>query len=243
MPTNHIPTASSRLRTARVLASLVPIFLLTGACMRTSIVKLSPEQYPPVIPDSVRVFLSPDDIRGEYEQIAIVDAYEEGQCTGSWCIKRESFLRELRKKAGELGANGLILDYEGLPGVEAMGRGDVPGLRAVAVRTLNTDVVSIDVVMLTPQRYAPVPAESVRVFLGAWDAPDQCDQIALIDSYEVTKCSLGGCPRQSDIIEELKRHAGEIGANGIIIEGGLAELGEVHRGETAARVIAIRYRH
>ncbi len=113
--------------------------------------KLSPEQYPPVVPVAIRVFLSPDEIAGEYEQIAIIDAFEEGQCTGMLCIKRESFLRELRKKAGELGANGLILDYEGLPGVEAMGRGDVPGLRALAVSTLNTENVSIDVVMLIPQ--------------------------------------------------------------------------------------------
>ena len=95
--------------------------------------------------------------------------------------------------------------------------------------------------MLTPQRYAPVPAGSVSVFLSRWDAPAECDQIALIDSYEVATCSLGGCPRQSYIIEELKRHAGAIGANGIIIEGGLAELREVRRGETAARVIAIRF--
>lgn len=224
-----------------VLRHLILVALATSGCMRTSVVMLSPENYPAVVADSVRVFLSVDDITGEYVQIALIDAYEEGECTGSLCISRDSFLRELKTKAGELGANAVILDIEGLPGAREMGRGDVAGLRALAIRMLTTETVSTDVVMLTPHRYAPIAADSVSVFLHFWDAPNEHEQIALIDAYEIAKCSLGRCPRQSDMIEELKRQAGAIGANGIIIEGDLAEIREVRRGETAVRVIAIRF--
>ncbi len=202
---------------------------------------VGPENYPAVVADSVRVFLTVDEITGEYEQIALIDAYEEGECTGSLCISRDSFLKELKKKAGELGANGIILDVEGLPGAAELGRGEVAGLRALAIRMLSTETISTDVVMLTPHRYAPIAADSVSVFLRAWDAPGEHEKIALIDAYEIAKCSLGRCPRQSAMIGELKRQAGAIGANGIIIEGDLAEIRELRRGETAIRVIAIRF--
>ncbi len=241
MSTENNPSTPARCQARKVLRHLILVALATSGCMRTSVVMLSPENYPAVVADSVRIFLSVDEITGEYEQIALIDAYEEGECTGSLCISRDSFLKELKKKAGELGANGIILDVEGLPGVTEMGRNDVPGLRALAIRRLSTENVSADVVMLTPQRYAPIAADSVSVFLRAWDVPGEYEQLALIDAYEIARCSLGRCPRQSDMIEELKRQAAAIGANGIIIEGDLAEIREVRRGETALRVIAIRF--
>ncbi len=52
---------------------------------------------------------------------------------------------------------------------------------------------------------------------------------------------MGRCPLMSEIIRELKNKAGAIGANGIVIEGELAEIREVRRGETTVRVIAIRF--
>ena len=241
MSTENNPLTPARCQDRKVLRHLILVALATSGCMRTSVVKLSAENYPAVVADSVRVFLSVDEVMGEYEQIALIDAYEEGECTGSLCISRESFLEELKKKAGELGANGIILDVEGLPGAAELGRGEVAGLRALAIRTLSTETVSTDVVMLTPHRYAPIAADSVRVFLRAWDAPGEHEKIALIDAYEIAKCSLGRCPRQSEMIGELKRQAGAIGANGIIIEGDLAEIRELRRGETAIRVIAIRF--
>jgi uncharacterized protein YbjQ (UPF0145 family) len=229
-------------RNSKIFCHLVLIALATSGCMRTSVVPLSQETYPAVMPDSVRIFLSVDEVTGEYEQIALVDAYEEGSCTGSLCIGRDSFVRELKKKAGELGANGVILDYEGLATVQQMGRGNVGGVRALAIRLLDTETVTADIVMLTPQRYEPLSADSVTVFLREWDAPREHKKLALIDAYEIGKCSMGVCPRQTDIVEELKRQAATIGADGIIIEGDLADMREVRRGETSVRVIAIRFR-
>ena len=45
----------------------------------------------------------------------------------------------------------------------------------------------------------------------------------------------------SEIIGELKNKAGAIGANGIIIEGDVADIRAVRSGETAVRVIAILF--
>jgi uncharacterized protein YbjQ (UPF0145 family) len=241
MSTENNPSTPAYCQERKVLRHLILIALATSGCMRTSVVMLSPDNYPAVVADSVRVFLSVDEITGEYEQIALIDAYEEGECTGSLCISRESFLKELKEKAGALGANGVILDVEDLPGAAEMGRGDVAGLRALAIRMLNTPTISADLVMLTPRRYSPIAPDSVTVFLRAWDAPAEHEQIALIDAYEIGKCSLDQCPRQSAVIAELKRQASAIGANGIIIEGDLAEMRDVRRGETAVRVIAIRF--
>jgi hypothetical protein len=67
-------------------------------------------KYEPVSPDSVRVFLTADDVPGEYQRVAQIDAYQEGDCSGWGCPDRDDMIAELRKKAGEVGCNGIVLD-------------------------------------------------------------------------------------------------------------------------------------
>ncbi len=214
--------------------------LVTACGVGTDVMMLSPEEYEPVAADSVRIFTSADQVLGEYEEIALIDAYPKGHCSGSLCSDREDVIKALREKAGKLGANALILDFRGLAGVEELREGHAE-VRALAIRLMSADIDYTNVVMLTPHRYAPVAPDSVWVFLSEWDVKVEYEQIALIDAYEVAQCSAGQCPHQNEIIEALKTKAGEIGANAIIIEGELPDIRDVRRTETAVRVIAIRF--
>lgn len=214
--------------------------LVTACGVKTDVMMLSPEEYDPVAADSVRIFSSADQVLGEYEEIALIDAYPKSHCSGSWCSDREDVVKVLKEKAGKLGANALILDFRGLAGVEELREGHAE-VRALAIRLMSADIDYTNVVMLTPHRYAPVAPDSVWVFLSEWDVKVEYEQIALIDAYEVAQCSAGQCPHQNEIIEALKTKAGEIGANAIIIEGELPDIRDVRRTETAVRVIAIRF--
>lgn len=236
---DNIPrTPMSRL-TGTIMRHLSLVALFAAACVRTDVTVLSPNQYAPVPPDSVRVFLRADDVLGEYEQLAVMSAFEEGSCDGFMCPQREDMINALRKRAGALGATGLVLDVRGLPGIGeyALRRKEV---RALAIYDLNPHLDRSDVVVLSPRKYEPVSADAVRVFLGYFEVPENHEEIALIDVYEVATCTASGCPRASEVIQLLKRKAGEVGADGIIIDGELPEIREVRRTETAIRVIAIR---
>ncbi len=220
--------------------TVILVASFTAACVKTDVVMLTPEARPAVPADSVRVFRKADDRLGAFEEIALIDVYMEGSCSGGWCEDREDFLTALRERAGELGANGIVLDDADFSRLMEVRQGQI-SVQVLAIRTLGDMPEMTDVVMLTPDRYAPVAPDSVTVFLRPWDAPAEYQQLALIDAYEVGRCSMGRCPLMSEIIRELKNKAGAIGANGIVIEGDLAEIREVRRGETTVRVIAIRF--
>ncbi len=92
-------------------AFVVGIAVCWTACVKTDVVILDPTvKYEPVSPDSVRVFLTADDVPGEYQRVAQIDAYQEGDCSGWGCPDRDDMIAELRKKAGEVGCNGIVLD-------------------------------------------------------------------------------------------------------------------------------------
>lgn len=82
---------------------LLASFLLVS-CVTTSVTKLNPsDNYPPVSPDKVRVFLNPNDIDCDFTKIALIKT-ESG-----YAMKDEKSVQKAREKAGELGANGIIL--------------------------------------------------------------------------------------------------------------------------------------
>lgn len=80
-------------------------FTLT-ACVSTSAVYLNPsaQKYPPVAPDFVQVFTSRDKVTGDYEEVAIL--YAKGDV--DW-TNEEGLIKALRKKAGKMGCDGIIL--------------------------------------------------------------------------------------------------------------------------------------
>lgn len=81
--------------------------LLAGlaACVSVNSTVLDPaRQFAPVPRDSVRIFTSEDRIPGDYLEVALL--FAEGD--ENWTSPSD-MLNEMREKAGELGANGVLL--------------------------------------------------------------------------------------------------------------------------------------
>ena len=218
---------------------LIALVLLSVGCVKTDVMRLSPTVYPAVSADSVTVFLRADDRLGAYDEVALIEVYMEGSCSGGLCQDREDFLNALKERAGGVGANGIVLSESQFSLTDL--RQGTGSIQVLAIRTVGDVPEVSDVVLLTPSKYPPVPSDSVTVFLFFDEAPAEYEQLALIDAYEIGRCSEGRCPRLSEIVSKLKDRAGAIGANGIIVDGELANIPQVRHGETSVRVIAIRF--
>ena len=77
---------------------------------------------PPVHPDDVIIYLSEDDIDGEWENIAIIHAQGDSQLT-----RESKMLRKAREQAGEIGANGILIEEIKEPSAGAQIAGEVLG--------------------------------------------------------------------------------------------------------------------
>ncbi len=118
------------------LLVLVPI-LTTGCGVNTRATLLSTNQYPAVQTDSVRVFLSAEDLPPDfkYEDLAFItaEAQSAGDDVFNLAVDETDIVRALRERAGKLGANALILRGAGRihPGQPYEGQ-------AKAIRLLST---------------------------------------------------------------------------------------------------------
>jgi len=88
------------------LIILVVFFLFTSACMNVSSIPLGTyKSWPPANPDMVTVYLSEEDVPGDYKKIALIYAEE--------IIGYKSageMIQKIRVKAAKAGANGIILN-------------------------------------------------------------------------------------------------------------------------------------
>ena len=81
------------------------VLVALAGCISTNAVRLgAPTQYPPVRPEEVQVFLKEEDVKGEFDKIAIVNA--EGNYSYA---NDERMIEAMKKKAAKLGANAIIL--------------------------------------------------------------------------------------------------------------------------------------
>ena len=84
---------------------MLTLMLSLSACISTNAVRLGePGQFAPVDPDSVKVFLKEEDVKGDFDKVALINA--EGNYTYA---NDERMINAMRKKAGKLGANAIIL--------------------------------------------------------------------------------------------------------------------------------------
>ncbi len=93
------------------------VFALIIGCATPQVVPLegeSEKKRPAVAPEKVSVFRNADVVPGSYQELAMIDAVGDTE---------EAMMNSLREMAGEVGANGVILESveEGLWG-EKMGR-------------------------------------------------------------------------------------------------------------------------
>ncbi len=97
----------------------------TSGCVSTKATYLDPtmERYPPVPADSVRVFMSQEELDTlEYVRVAYIEASGSGEYTS-----QTGMIDAIRKKAGKLGCNGVILPRIDEPGAEARVAGAIFG--------------------------------------------------------------------------------------------------------------------
>ncbi|HKI96719.1 MAG TPA: hypothetical protein VJ992_15625 [Gemmatimonadales bacterium] len=81
--------------------------VVLAACVSTNAVQLAPgaQKYPAVPADSVQVFLAASDIHVPYEKLALINA----SGASGW-TDEEGMINAMRKKAGKLGANAIVLE-------------------------------------------------------------------------------------------------------------------------------------
>ena len=93
--------------------------------MRTSITTLDPTPRQRIEPDQVQVFLQESDVPGPFAKIALINA--EGP-TGY--TSENGMIQKGKKKAAELGANGLVLNQMQEPSAGSKVAGAIFGVAA-----------------------------------------------------------------------------------------------------------------
>jgi len=101
------------MKRAVLIAAMVAI--VTAACVTTHAIRLgAPVKRPPVPWQEVEVYLSADKVPGPYEEVALLSSTGEAM----WTTEEEMWT-SMRKKAGALGANAIILDAMSEPSAGA----------------------------------------------------------------------------------------------------------------------------
>lgn len=94
---------------------IIACLLILVSCVSVNAVRLGPAQNrPPVPADQVVVYRTADQVPRDYEEIALLNA--EGSTT--W-TNEANMIEAMKKKAGQYGANGIILDAISEPGAGA----------------------------------------------------------------------------------------------------------------------------
>ena len=103
------------IRLASRITMLGIVVFAISACVTTTATRLGQGRVRPAIsPESVVIYLRAADVPGKYEQVALLNS------TGNVDYTNEKQMYDsMRKKAAELGANGVILDATNEPGTGA----------------------------------------------------------------------------------------------------------------------------
>jgi len=96
----------------RSLAILVAVMISSTACVRTTATRLGAGSIRPPVPEHlVAIYRTADQVPGKYEEVALLNS------TGNYSsTDEEKMFKSMREKAGQVGANGVILDSIKEPG-------------------------------------------------------------------------------------------------------------------------------
>ena len=102
-------------RRSRSTVLLGAVVCALAACVSTSATRLGQGPIRPALsPDSVAIYLSAADVPGRYEQVALLNSKGDVDYTDE-----TQMYNSIRKKAAEVGANGVILNSTNEPGAGA----------------------------------------------------------------------------------------------------------------------------
>lgn len=89
--------------------------LVLLACVTTNAVRIgTAPSRPPISEDQVIIYRTADQVQGKYEEVALISAKGES----SWTDESQ-MINAMKKKAGKMGANGIILDAMSEPSAGA----------------------------------------------------------------------------------------------------------------------------
>ena len=125
--------------------TLSAIGLLTVlACVSTNAMRLGGGPVrPPVPEDQVAIYRTADQVPGRYEEVALLNSSGHYSMTNE-----EKMFKSMRKKAAELGANGIILDAVTEPSAGGKVASAIFGVggerkgKALAIYVLPTDTTT-----------------------------------------------------------------------------------------------------
>jgi hypothetical protein len=123
------------------LIVLIISLVFVTSCVSVNTTKLGTgSNRPPVPADQVAIYRTADQVPGKYEEIALINA--KGDST--WTSEAGMF-KQMKKKAGLMGANGIILDAVSEPSAGAKIAGAIFGVgaerkgKAIAIYILHPD--------------------------------------------------------------------------------------------------------
>lgn len=105
------------------LVFVLSVSLLLAACVQTQATMLSSKTYTPLHPDDVVIYLAEDDIPGTYEKVALINAQGESGMTNE-----SQMYAAARKRAAQIGANGILVEQIKEPGAGAKVAGAIFGV-------------------------------------------------------------------------------------------------------------------
>jgi len=118
------------------LPILLAIFV--SGCVQTQATMLSGETYPPTLESEVVIYLSEEEIPGEFKKIAIINAQGES----GWTNESQMY-NAAKKRAAKIGAHGILIEEVKEPGSGAkvaaaiFGTGTTRRGQMIAVRLLE----------------------------------------------------------------------------------------------------------
>jgi hypothetical protein len=88
----------------RQLFFLLGLAIALSGCVSTQVTMLESVKYAPTLPDSVRIFLTENDVGAPFKKIALIHMQGEASLT-----TESKMIAAAKKKAAKIGANGIIL--------------------------------------------------------------------------------------------------------------------------------------
>lgn len=102
-------------RPVAVAAAIAAVTISWTACVSVNATEVDPgRSFSPVPGDDVRIFQTEEDVPGEHVEVAILHASGQENWTD-----QSDMMNEMREKAAELGANGIVVS-----GIEEPGTGE-----------------------------------------------------------------------------------------------------------------------
>ena len=99
----------------RAAAMVVLSLVVLAGCVSTQATRLGAGPLrPPVSPDRVMIYRTAEQVPSKYEEVALLSASGDHSMTSE-----EQMYQSMRQKAGEMGANGIILEAVAEPGTGA----------------------------------------------------------------------------------------------------------------------------